>query len=137
MLGNAYEDVVSTFEGFLKVLYGYSVKKRFSSEEAERLLNKVKVNFQRLAGADEFFMRDLGVQLFDALSPAERDTLETVFAKRHVLTHNLGLIDGKYRDQVNAWQRKGAEVPLDQREISEALSVVEKVVGGGAAKLNL
>jgi predicted RNA-binding Zn-ribbon protein involved in translation (DUF1610 family) len=137
MYGNAYEDVVSVFEGFLKVLYRYAVKKRFPPEIAEKLLGKVKVNFQRVAGAEEFFERDFGVKLFDSIPAADLAMLESTFAKRHTLTHNLGLVDEKYSEQVRAWQRHGAEVPLERSEILQALSVVEQVVRNAVAALGL
>lgn len=137
MYGNAYEDVVSLFEGFLKVLYRYAVKKRFLPADADRMLSKVKVNFQRLAGAEEFFERDLNVKLFDAIPAKERAVMESVFAKRHLLTHNLGLVDEKYREQVRTWERQGAEVPLKQGEILQALSSVEMIVRNASTDLGL
>jgi hypothetical protein len=135
MYGNAYEDVVSLFEGMLKILYRHAVRKRFGEADAEKMIGKVKVNFQRLSGAAEFFDRDLAIKLFDSISPKQRAVLALVFAKRHVLTHNLGLIDEKYGDQVRAWQRPGAEVPLVRQEILDGLSLVEQVVSDAAKAL--
>ena len=135
MYGNAYEDVVSLFEGMLKLLYRHAVQKRHTEADAEKMIDKIRVNFQRLSGADEFFDRDLAIQLFDPITPTERANLEVVFAKRHVLTHNLGLIDDKYRGRVRAWQRPGAEVPLDRQEILDGLSLVERIVGEAAKGL--
>jgi hypothetical protein len=137
MYGNAYEDVVSLFEGMLKLLYGHAVRKRYTKADAEKLIEKIRVNFQRLSGAEEFFERDLAVKLFAQVAPKERAVLEMVFAKRHVLTHNLGLIDEKYRGQVHAWQRPGAEVPLVQKEILDGLLSVVRIVGEGAKALGL
>ena len=137
MYGNAYEDVVSLFEGMLKLLYSHAVQKRHTEADAKKLIDKIRVNFQRLSGADEFFARDLDVRLFDSIAPKERAVLELVFAKRHVLTHNLGLIDDKYRGQVQPWQRPGAEVPLVRQEILDGLTLVERIVGEGAKALGL
>lgn len=137
MYGNAYEDVVSLFEGFLKMLYRYAVRKRFSPEEAEKKLDKVKVNFQRLAGAQEFLAQDLGVAIFSSLTADERGLLERVFAKRHVLTHNLGLVDDKYREQVRTWERRGSEVPMSREEIQEATELVCRVIREAASALGL
>jgi hypothetical protein len=137
MYGNAYEDVVSLFEGMLKLLYRHAVQKRHTEADAEKLIDKIRLNFQRLSGADEFFARDLDIKLFDSIAPKERAALEIVFAKRHVLTHNLGLIDEKYRGQVQSWQRPGAEVPLVRQEILDGLSVVVQIVGEGEKALGL
>ena len=128
MLGNALEDVVSVFECFLKQVYRYAVRKLHPKEDSEKLIGKVKVNFQRLSGAEEFFRRDLGIEIFAALSTDERDMLESSFSKRHVLTHNLGLVDEKYKDQARAWERTGAELSLTAEEVIRSLDIVARVV---------
>jgi len=130
MLGNALEDVVSLFEGFLKHAYRYAIRKHQPKEEADKLIQKIKVNFQRLSGAEEFFGRDLDIEIFSAVSVDEREMLESSFSKRHVLTHNLGLVDEKYKDQARAWERTGAEVPLTASEVLQALAIVTRTVEG-------
>jgi Zn finger protein HypA/HybF involved in hydrogenase expression len=135
MVGDAYENVVSLFEGMLKILYRHAVQRRHTKADAEKLMAQIRVNFQRLSGADEFFDRDLAIKLFGTIAPKERAVLEGIFAKRHVLTHNLGLIDEKFRGQ--AWQRPGAEVPLDRQEILDGLLLVERIVGEAAKGLGL
>lgn len=130
LLGNALEDVVSLFEGFMKHLYRYAIRKREAKAEADKLIQKIRVNFQRLEGAEEFFQTDLQIEIFSGVSAKERETLESAFAKRHVLTHNLGLVDEKYRTQAQAWERTGAEVPLTAREVLQALIIVTGVLEG-------
>jgi len=137
MLGNAYEDVVSFFEGFLKRIYGYSVERKYGPEKGSELFGKVRTNFQRLDGAKEFFRRDLQFHLFDDVEDHDLSLLQVVFCKRHVLTHNLGLVDGKYLDQAKAWQREGEEVPLDAKEVEEGVLVVERLVSSAAEDLGL
>lgn len=128
MLGNALEDVIGLFEGFLKHGYRYGVRKKYPKEDADKLLSKVKVNFQRLAGAEEFFRRDLSIECFQNLSPSQRESLEIAFAKRHVLTHNLGLIDGKYKEKVRIWERVSSELVVKPDEVLNALESVQAVV---------
>ena len=60
LLGNALEDVVSLFEGFMKHLYRYAIRRSESKEHGNKLIQKIRVNFQRLAGAEDFFRNDLG-----------------------------------------------------------------------------
>ncbi len=128
MLGNALEDVVGLFEGFLKYGYRYAARKRHTSGDAERLVKKIKTNFQRLSGAEEFFRRDFSIECFHAISSKDREALEQAFAKRHVLTHNLGLVDRKYRDTAARWDRISAELTIDSNEVLGALELVNKVV---------
>ena len=64
------------------------MRKKHTKEDAEKLVQKVKVNFQRLTGAEEFFRRDLSIEIFQNLTATERESLEIAFAKRHVLTRS-------------------------------------------------
>lgn len=128
ILGNALEDVIGLFEGFLKYAYRIAVRKNHTKEDAEKLIQKIKVNFQRLTGAEEFFRRDLSIEIFQNLTIPERESLETAFAKRHVLTHNLGLIDEKYRDKAQRWDRVSSELIIESEDVLMALESVRKVL---------
>lgn len=90
------------------------------------------MNFQRITGAEEFYRGDFGVVLFDGVANDDRVVLEEVFCKRHVLTHNLGLVDEKYKRQAGLWTRAGAEVPVEKDDVVRAISVVEKVIKAAA-----
>lgn len=137
ILADAYKNVVMLFEGFLKRAYGYGIS-RTRDEAATRLLvSKVRTSFQRLGGAEEFFRRDLGFELFDGLAVTEQTKLARVFSKRHVFTHNLGLVDEKFRDQARSWQRVGEEVPVDAGEILLAVAIVEKIVAKALSQVGL
>lgn len=128
MLGNALEDVVGLFEGFLKYGYQYAVRMRQTNDDAVKMVKKIKTNFQRLSGAEEFFRRDFSIECFHAISSKDWEALEQAFAKRHVLTHNLGLVDRKYRDTAARWDRISAELTIDSNEVLGALELVNKVV---------
>jgi C4-type Zn-finger protein len=137
MLGNAYEDVVTTFEGFLRRIYVAGLRKTRTPAEVEELEAKVRNSFQRLDGAEELMRRDLSVKLFDGVDPTERDRLGVVFAKRHTLTHNLGLVDQKYREQAKAWEKPGQEVPLDANEVLWAIECLERLLTQAIAMLSV
>jgi hypothetical protein len=137
MLGNAYEDAVSVFEGFLKLIYAYGVRKAFSTADAEKLQRQVRTSFQRLDGADQLMRRDLSIQLFQGVAQPDHDRLAIVFCKRHALTHNLGLVDQRYRDQVRAWEKTGQEVPLAAAEIAWAVNLIEDRLAEAAKKVGL
>ncbi len=92
LLGNAYEDAVTLFEGFLRRLYEYGLKTRRNAADVSSLVGKLRNSFQRLDDADAIIQRDLGLDLFCELMVADRERLSAVFCKRHILTHNLGLV---------------------------------------------
>jgi hypothetical protein len=137
MLGNAYEDAVTLFEGFLKLIYGYGVRKTFPPAEADRLQQHVRTSFQRLDAAEQLLRRDLSVELFQSVRQPDHDWLATVFCKRHALTHNLGLVDQRYRDQVRAWEKPGQEVPLAAAEIAWAVDLIENRLSDVAKTVGL
>jgi hypothetical protein len=137
MLGNAYEDAVGLFEGFLKLVYRYGLRKVLPRDEAEHLFGKIGTAFQRLDDTARILQRDLSVELFRGVSDRQKAELAVVFNKRHLLTHSLGVVDQKYRIKVRAAEREGQDVRLNAREIGPALELIERVVVQAAMPLGL
>jgi hypothetical protein len=127
-LGNCLEDVVSLFEGFHKSLYSRALRERGSRQEAEKKISIIKNNFQRLSGAEDFFRRDLGIEIFAPLSDSEREFLEELFLKRHVITHNLGLVDQKYLEKAKSMEGQGRELEISKADIEKGLELADKVI---------
>lgn len=128
LLGNALEDVVSLFEGFLKYIYKFEVKQRHAVDEAEVKVKRIRVNFQRLKGAEDFFRHDLEIELFARFDHAERVFLQEQFLKRHVLSHNLGLVDEQYLAKAQAYARQGSELQILSNDVLQALVMVENII---------
>ncbi len=128
MLGNALEDTVSLFETFLKHIYQYEIKKKLSKEDAESKIKKIRNTFQRIEGAEQLFKGDLGIDLYSALKPQDKSFLEEQFLKRHVLTHNLGLVDKKYQEKAKTYERQGAELEISEGDVKKTLSLVTEIV---------
>lgn len=127
-LGNCIEDVVSLFEGFHKSLYSNAIRDRDSREEVDKKISRIKTNFQRLSGTEEFFRQDLNIEIFSPLSDKEREFLEELFLRRHVITHNLGLVDKKFQEKARRWQRYGEELNISRSDIENGLNLVDKVI---------
>jgi predicted RNA-binding Zn-ribbon protein involved in translation (DUF1610 family) len=128
ILGNALEDVVGLFEGFLKYAYRYAIRKAKNKDDADKLIQKIRTNFQRLSGAEEIFRRDLSIECFQRLDAKELDALDLTFAKRHVLTHNLGLVDDKFKSKAKTWERVSSELLIEPGEVTGALNSTNKVL---------
>ena len=132
ILGNAHEDVVTGFETYLKSTFRFVVQTRPGAAD---LFEKKELRgnpFQNLSRASELFAK-LDVDLFGAIDVDRLGQLKKDFEKRHVVGHNLGLVDEKYSD-IEADAEIGETVLLLGSEIEEfartGLTVVETLERG-------
>lgn len=131
LLGNAHEDVVTTFETYLKNSFRFAARERLTTEEWDDLTKKkMRGNpFQNLNRAEKLFAI-LGVDLFSEVSEDERFQLVMNFEKRHVVGHNLGIADEKFVD-VSESDNIGETVALLAHDVEAfarlCLGVVERL----------
>lgn len=123
LLGNCLEDCVSLFEGFLKVIYSQALRVSFAPEQRQKKLQRIGNAFQNLSRSEDIIKTDLGWNLFGDIDESSRSFLELQFAKRHVITHNLSLIDERFRDQVSTWQSTGQDIEIMPEEIEQLLEL--------------
>jgi hypothetical protein len=97
LLGNAHEDVLTAFEAMLKTVYLYGVAQP-GSEAAP--VKPVKNDFQNIEFAQRRFA-DLEIDPFDALDADELSELKLNIQKRHIIGHNLGVIDAKFAEHAD------------------------------------
>lgn len=135
LLGNCLEDCVSLFEGFLKVIYSYGLKQTVSEDERQKKLKSLKNAFQNVSRAESTFQTDLNWKLFDSISQSELDFLGFQFAKRHTITHNLSLVDKKFRDIAQSFQDEGQEVEIRSHDVEQLLKVIEKILAHNIKQL--
>jgi len=129
IIGNALEDVVGIFEGFQKSIYLYGIHRTFLKDEAVKKEERIRVTFQRLDGAQNLFLADLYYDIFSGISEEDRMFLEEQFLIRHVLTHNLGLVDEKYLEKAHIYLKQGSELEILPNDVSRALEIVVTVIG--------
>lgn len=90
LLGNAHEDVLTAFESTLRTIFLFKWGQR-KSEPVPRVGN----DFQNIERGRRRFA-ELDYDPFCSLSAEEFDTLQLNIQKRHVIGHNLGVIDDKF-----------------------------------------
>ncbi len=120
----AYKDLVTAFETFCKDL-----DSRLFPRAAKPSMKKAGNIFQRLNDTRRWFQDQYNIDLFSILLPDEIELLRLVFSKRHILTHNMGIIDAKYIQENNLNNDVlGHKVEVDKNEIQQAVSTVKRVV---------
>jgi len=129
LLGNAHEDVLTAFEAYHKVIYRFLLKRRLPAE-ADALSSKKAIGnrFQNIQRGRELYAR-FGFDPYAGLCEDDRQFLGINIEKRHVLGHNLGMVDEAYAALTQAG-RPGETVPLLADEIARFASVCESVIVG-------
>jgi len=137
LLGNCLEDCISLFEGFLKVIYERALPASLSLQDRRNAVEAFRNTFQSLSRAQTAFQAELSYDLFQAVSALDLDFLEVQFAKRHVITHNLSLVDGRYRTQADAWQRSGQDLDLSPEDVLRLADRITTVLSAAIAHFRL
>ncbi|HZR03162.1 MAG TPA: hypothetical protein VFA81_08340 [Burkholderiales bacterium] len=128
-LENALEDVVSIFEGGLRALVRrHLLASGKTLDEVREIFRKdVRNGFQSVARSEELLRTLCSLELRQALAPSQLEELARVFAKRHLIAHNLGVIDRKYLETANAHGSEGADLPISIPETERAVAIAVQV----------
>jgi hypothetical protein len=127
-LENSLEDVVSIFEAVLRVLAKRHLLDRGdAAEEVEKIFKRIGNAFQNVQRTAEIFRQHFALDPFTVLASGERAFLEETFAKRHLITHNLGVVDRKYIDKARTAEREGQEVLVSEIDILNAADLSKRV----------
>jgi hypothetical protein len=129
ILGNAHEDVVTALETYLKTAYRFLVRKRYSATEALQFCSKkaIQNSFQSLERGERLFRQRLSIEPFGHLEPSALERLRVNLEKRHLIGHNLGLVDDAYAQSVGA-EAVGSNVPVVAEEVAAFAEVASSVV---------
>lgn len=93
MLGNAHEDVLTGFEASLKAVFLH----RFTAAFPDATPPSVTNDFQNVDRAQRHFAK-VGIDPFAGLAPQDLATLKLNIQKRHLIGHNLSVIDAKFAE---------------------------------------
>lgn len=127
LLGNAHEDVLTALETYLKVVHRFIVEQRYSGAERGRLLRRGGGNvFQNPDRAAERY-KDLGIDLLADLDEDERRLLDVYVHTRHVIGHNLGLVDQRFTETTERGE-EGQTVPLVAGDVRRFAAVAGHLI---------
>jgi adenylate kinase family enzyme len=124
MIENAFEDCVSTFDGFGRELCNLH---RAKSKFPERIQ---KLNFQNLDSVKENFKLHFDIDLDQGLSGEEWSIANISFLKRHLLAHKLGIIDEEYiRRSGDTKAIIGRKVSITSDDTLALIPIIKKLAG--------
>lgn len=92
LLGNAHEDVLTAFEATLKAVYLYGMASRGKTTEDFRPVGN---DFQNVEKGQRRYAA-LGFDPYAVLDADALSSLKLNIQKRHILGHNLGVMDAKF-----------------------------------------
>ena len=127
---NALEDTVSIFEAVLKVLARWALEAAGrSAAEASKVVDAFGNALQNVERGRELYRQHFGFDFCDGLEADTVQRAERIFAKRHVITHNLGMIDRRYLGRVGSGEIEGREIRVGVEEVEEAIDFARFVIG--------
>lgn len=88
LIQNALEDVVSSFDSFGKNTLA------LATQNTE--LSGINISFQNIVKAREKVEKQFGFDMSQVLSEDEWESVVVLFQKRHIISHNDGIIDDAY-----------------------------------------
>ncbi len=117
---DTYKDLVTVFETFSKTLNGRMIAHAVNPNR------KATGNlFQRLNDSQQWFLDQYNFDLFNTLNASEVNLLHTIFNKRHILIHNMGIIDDKYvKEEKLTSDKIGLKVEVSDSEIKQGINIL-------------
>lgn len=125
-IADTHENVVSIVEAFLKTFFAFVVRQRENDVAATKTLKNVGNAFQNIDRAREK-LAPFGIDPFADLTPKDIAFLRIAMAKRHVVTHNLGLIDDRFVKQTGIGAT-GRVVDVSPTEVRRLLDEIVPVI---------
>lgn len=122
LLGNAHEDVLTAFEATLKTVYLFGRAAAQPGVDVPRIGNA----FQNVARGQERFA-EFDCDPFSVLDDDELAAMKLNIQKRHVIGHNLGVVDEKFA-QESGEAGLGETLHLVGEDIRAFAHLAQKVV---------
>lgn len=121
LLGNAHEDILTAFEATLKAVYLYGMARAGTNAPA-----KMGNDFQNVDKGLKRF-NEFGLNPFEDLTSAEMAALKLNIEKRHIIGHNLSVVDDKFAAHASD-AKVGETVHLLGEDIRQFAALGQKVI---------
>lgn len=122
LIADALENGVSAFDGFGRETCRVHAIKAANPSKAEA------VSFQNLVGAQKNVQSLFGFDLSAGLIADEWLSVSRCFQKRHLLAHNMGIVDAEYLRKTNDPQaRAGRKITILPDEVLSMLNLTRRL----------
>ena len=122
VLGANFENTIKDGFGALETF----LNARFEAEAPDIPLQGKGNVFQRLDDAAELYRKHLGVNMPALLGTDDWEHLKQVAAIRHVLVHNAGIVDARFRDRLPNWpQQAGQRIQIKKSDADGFITLLE------------
>lgn len=120
MIHNALEDIVSTFDSF-----GRNSERLFTKNTDKADLN---ISFQNISKAHERILNEFGFDFCEGLENGEWEQIVRGFQKRHLISHNDGIVDAAYLQIISdSTEEIGKKVKVTANGIDLMLRSIELI----------
>jgi hypothetical protein len=120
MVQNALEDIVSTFDSFGRNSVRLFIKNTDKSE--------ISISFQNIVKAYEKIHNEFEFDFRDGLEDGKWEQIVIGFQKRHLISHNDGIVDAAYIQITNdSTEEIGKKVKVTTNEVNLMLSSTELI----------
>jgi hypothetical protein len=118
LVHNALEDCVSAFDSF-----GRNSVRLFTKNTEK---SDLSISFQNISKAYERILNEFGFDISDGLTPDKWEKVKRNFQKRHLISHNDGIVDDAYIQNTNDQEAAlGRQVAICANEVEEMIRHVE------------
>lgn len=120
LIQNALEDVVSTFDSFGRNSVRLLTKNTDKSE--------ISISFQNIIKAREKVQNEFSFDICDGLEDDEWKQVVLNFQKRHLISHNDGIVDNVYLEITNDKRADlGRMIMINTKDVEEMLVSIEQI----------
>lgn len=118
LVHNALEDIVSTFDSF-----GRNSVQLFTKNTSKTNLS---ISFQNISKAQDRIHDEFGFDILNSLEIQDWKKVAQNFQKRHLITHNDGIVDNTYLQITNDSKAVlGKKIMITSDDVEEMLSLIE------------
>jgi hypothetical protein len=118
LVHNALEDIVSSFDSFGRNSIGLFTKNTEKSN--------LSISFQNIRKAHERILKEFGFDFSHGLASEDWERVVENFQKRHLISHNDGIVDEPYIQITNDQEAvQGRKIRIASEDVEDMLGAIE------------